>query len=460
MRSSRRTSSGQRRGRHGRARGLSRRTLGRFALALLAGVILAWPVLIRGLPYYLAQDHAELGLILSPSHPAPLLAEAESLRADLLSVVPSGWSSDAHGPQEKDQAAGGPSLEEVQAKEARIRALAEQVIVSDPLNARAFSLLGEMAPGEASARGLMLDAEQRFRHDTVAVFWLLNDSYRHQDFAQAVAYADVLLRTRPQLTKYVLAYLGDMAGDPRGRSEIVHLLAARAPWRPSFFAQISPNVRDLGAPFTIMLALRSTAQPVTLTEASPYASFLVGKGLVDTAYNVFLQLQASERLQSLGFLSNPDFAEEPSGMPFDWKLSPGRNGLAELIDGTDKTSEHVLHISLAGGRVKFPEVSQTLTLAQGTYQLQGKVKGRLDAIRPVLWEVRCLFGARAQIGHSDPLSGDAADWRGFALDIVVPPGEDCRGQSLRLFHDSRSASEELATGDLWLAHLNLSRVQR
>ena len=54
--------------------------------------------------------------------------------------------------------------------------------------------------------------------------------------------------------------------------------------------------------------------------------------------------------------------------------------------------------------------------------------------------------------------GQAEEWRVFSLEAEVPETEDCRGQTLRLFHDSRMASEELISGEAWFAALRLERV--
>jgi hypothetical protein len=55
------------------------------------------------------------------------------------------------------------------------------------------------------------------------------------------------------------------------------------------------------------------------------------------------------------------------------------------------------------------------------------------------------------------LIGDAQQGRIFALDAEVPAGGDCVGQVVRLFHDSRSASEELISGEVWFEGLHLER---
>jgi hypothetical protein len=56
------------------------------------------------------------------------------------------------------------------------------------------------------------------------------------------------------------------------------------------------------------------------------------------------------------------------------------------------------------------------------------------------------------------LLGQSQEWRVFSLEVEIPQAEDCHGQTLRLFHDSRSASEEFIPGEVWFTGLRLERV--
>ncbi len=56
------------------------------------------------------------------------------------------------------------------------------------------------------------------------------------------------------------------------------------------------------------------------------------------------------------------------------------------------------------------------------------------------------------------LLGQSLQWRIFSLEADVAQFEECRGQTLRLFHDSRSASEELLHGEVWFSDLHLERI--
>jgi hypothetical protein len=80
------------------------------------------------------------------------------------------------------------------------------------------------------------------------------------------------------------------------------------------------------------------------------------------------------------------------------------------------------------------------------------------AKRGLRWELRCSGGARQKLAETDMLLGQSQQWRVFSLEVDIPEANDCVGQTLHLFHDSRSASEEFISGEVWFAGLHLERV--
>ena len=56
------------------------------------------------------------------------------------------------------------------------------------------------------------------------------------------------------------------------------------------------------------------------------------------------------------------------------------------------------------------------------------------------------------------LLGQSQQWRVFSFDTEVPHLSECPGEILRLVHNSRSASEELLSGEVWFSDLRLTRV--
>ena len=338
-----------------------------------------------------------------------------------------------------------------------IRRLAIRTIANDPLNARAFRLLAEAADGSDAVRLLMQEALKRSRRDAIALVWLLNDSAYRKDFQAALGHADLLMRTHPELSAYVFSCLALIAEVPGGSPLLVQELTRAPPWRASFFEVLPRHVKEPGTPLKLMIALKESGKPPTSKELAPYLTFLINKNHVDTAYNAWLQFLPETELDTLGLLTHPNFEQDPSGSPFDWHIARGVNAVAELL-ALGAENERALHVSFGIGRVQFPEVSQIVFLAPGKYRLEGKLRGSIIAKRGLRWQILCTSGTRRSLGETDMLLGQSQQWRAFSLEVDVPEAEDCVGQTLHLFHDSRSASEEFISGEVWFTGLRLERV--
>ena len=337
-----------------------------------------------------------------------------------------------------------------------IRSLAIQAIANDPLNAEAFRLLGETTDSPNSVRVLMQEVLKRSRRHSIALLWLLNDRYYHKDFGAAVDHANMLLRTHSELAVYAFNYLALIAEDPEGRPLLVQELARAPAWRASFFAALPPQVKQSDTPLKLMIALKESGKHPSNKELAPYLNFLISRNSIEAAYNAWLQFLPKAELDTLGLLTHPNFEQDPTGLAFDWQIARGLNSVAEFLSlGTQ--SERSLHVSFGGGRVQFPEVSQVVLLPAGKYRLEGKLRGSIIAKRGLRWQLRCTSGSRI-LGETDMLMGQSPQWRTFRLEAVVPQTDDCRGQTLRLFHDSRSASEELISGEAWFSGLHLERI--
>ena len=83
----------------------------------------------------------------------------------------------------------------------QIRELVERAIAQDPLNARAFRILGQISErtsDEMQTEKLMQAAVRRSLLESVAVYWMMRKSFQDHDYKAAIRYADILMRTRPQ----------------------------------------------------------------------------------------------------------------------------------------------------------------------------------------------------------------------------------------------------------------------
>ena len=71
---------------------------------------------------------------------------------------------------------------------AQIRSWAELALLNDPLNARAFRILGQLSKrtsDEERTEALMQAAVRRSLLESVAVYWMMRRSYQDQDYRAA-----------------------------------------------------------------------------------------------------------------------------------------------------------------------------------------------------------------------------------------------------------------------------------
>lgn len=446
----------------------------RALFAALLGFFLCWAVLTKSLPYGLAASQPDLALALNSNNPNALIGKAEETREKLLSIMgiePQAKNQeDAQGPGEDIKAGtiaklpqAGPDYQPQglrQELRKQIRELAGRAIAHDPLNAAAYRLLAETTDNSARARSLMGEALKRSRRESVAAFWLLNDSYYRKDFSAAIGYADILLRTKPDIASYIMNYLANVARDRAGRGELAMRLAENPSWRRNFLASLWELLHKDPAALALVAELRTTKSPAVTGELSPYINYLAWNGAADTAYNLWLETLPPDRLDNLGLLTAPEFEAAPAGSAtvFDWGIEPGVNASAEFVSAGQPGRRRLLHVAFGEGRIEFPVVRQVLLLPPGRYRLEGKLRGSIIGKRGLRWELVCDSAAQTRLGASDLLEGESEPWRLFTFEADVPQSTDCIGQVLRLFHDARSASEQYLSGEAWFAGMDLKPI--
>ncbi len=433
-------------------------------------LICLWLVLTASLPYALAPTQPDAALALNPNNPLALLREADERRTKLVAITgigaekPNG-TEDAKREERSNtlstlpEAKGSENeLREREDLREEIRDLALRALASDPLNAGAYRALAEVVSGADHVRLLMQKAFEHSRRESVAVFWLLNDSYYRNDFKAILHYSDILLRTRPDLGTYIYSYLSLLAAEPEGRSLLVDRLASEPAWRKQFFQVFPRASKNADAPLLVMTTLRDAGKPLLDKELAPYLNFLISINRIDAAYNAWLQFLTVGQLEKIELLTNGRFESKPSGLPFDWKIDRGVNAIADFVPLAKNSLGNAFHIKFSDGRVQFPQISQVLFLPPGRYRLEGNLRGSISGKRGLRWQIRCASGAQKVLGETEMLLGQSPQWRVFAFDAEVPQLSECAGESVRLIHDSRSASEELLSGEVWFSDLRLTHV--
>ncbi|MDX2306664.1 MAG: hypothetical protein NW216_00320 [Hyphomicrobium sp.] len=452
----------------GRALSSARQNPLRLALVSAMGVGLGWLVLKSTLPYVFARSDPDIALALSPANPDALIARAEALRKRLLESALAAEKSPAN-PIAGLREAAGVTLEptgrkpltddERAALSKEIADLARRALAEGPLNATAYRLLGEATTNRDETRKFMAAAVRLSKREATAAFWLLNDSFEQKNFAAALDYADILYRTRPELTSYVTAFLTGMAGLPEFRTHLLDELAKNPEWRPKLMADLPEALDDPQITLALLTGLRDRGTPPTEKELAAYLNRLVSTGRIDLAYDAWLRFLPPAEADQAGLVTNPGFDTPPRDHPFDWQIARGANALAEIVPRPEPGGGGALHVSFGSGRVRFPEVSQILMLPAGKYRLSGSYRGSIVARRGLVWQIACTRGApkARALSETANIMGEAKNWQTFEMTFDVPPGNTCVGQKLRLFHDKRSASEELIRGEIWFDDFKIAR---
>ncbi len=249
--------------------------------------------------------------------------------------------------------------------------------------------------------------------------------------------------------------------DEKAVGALKTLLVSNPPWRSSFFSKLPGTISDARTPLQLLLSVKETASPPTVADLSGYLNFLIGRKFYELAYYTWLQFLPPEQLSRAGLLANGSFEVTPSGLPFDWIISPASSGVTtDIALRPQLDGEHALYLEFGPGRADFRGVSQILMLAPGAYELKGQYKGEIIGRRGLQWSIKCVGAPRARepIGESRMVLGMARTWTDFLIPFTVPDKE-CRAQELRLVLAARSASERFVSGSIWYDELEISRVE-
>ena len=406
------------------------------------GFFLIWAVIMGSVAAYLADTQPEIAIQLRSTNPTALLnlatAELKRYRAD----------NDSSTPAKPDPEA-----------RAKIGSWAKLALRSDPLNPRAFRLLGQLSAqgsNEEQTMPLMAAAAHRSLRESDAIYWMMQKSYRDEDYRAVVRYADTLLRTRPSTAQHVMPILGKLAEHETASVELKQLLLTNPPWRAGFLDQLPANISDARTPLEVLLSLKDSSAPPTPADLRSYLNFLISHRFHELAYYAWLQFLPAEQISKVGLLFNGEFEFPPSGLPFDWTLSRSSGVAIKVAERPDKEGDHALLLDFGVGRVELPRITQLVTLAPGRYRFQGTTKVDVVSQRGLQWRITCVGKADTQLGESSVVQGTGAGWQDFSFSFTVPE-TDCPAQEVQLVFNARWASEQFISGSIWYDDLRIVR---
>jgi len=435
--------------------------IGLFLFWVPLALVLIWAVFAKSYVAYLADANPALAVRMSSANPAAFLnlaqAEMKRIAEAPASPVP---GKDAPAAEDDDadiisRLSGEPE------DRARLNTWARTALSGDPLNARAFRILGQVSASESNDKltgSFMEAASRRSLRESAAIYWMMLKAYEARDYRTAIHLADILMRTRPNSARYVVPVLGKIAETENDGGELQRLLAANPPWRREFLDRLPANITDARTPLKIMLGLKDSSVPPSADDLKRYLNFLTSKGFHELAYYAWLQFLPPEQLGKVGLLYNGDFEATPSGLPFDWRFKEGANVSIKIDQRSSKEDGRALVLDFGAGRVSELGVTQLVTLPPGQYRFEGRTNMDVVSQRGLQWRITCANKAKTRIAESPVARGFSKDWESFAFAFTVPD-DDCRAQYVELAFDARWASEQFISGTIWYDDLGIVQDQ-
>ena len=429
----------------------------RVVLMGLSGLVLSWQILTLGLSNNLAETQPERSLFFK-SNPNALLQLADQQ----LNGKPEATQAQPAAPP-NSAATASSAIGARTAPTDAIAALARRALHNDPMNARAYRILAQLAElggDEARADVLMQAAFQHSKRESYASYWLAHKAGAQGDFTRAVELIDGLLRVRPQLTRALAPFLLNLVEAHGKLNEIMALLDNNPDWRRGFLEQMIFAASNPRTPLTILLRLKDTALPPLDGNVAQYINYLVGHTNFEVAYETWLLFLPVEQLSVAGRLFNGKFEVGSAGSqnsPFDWKVAAGPGVVIDYVQRPGVPGDRALLLEFQDRRAEFPGVTQTTLLVPGQYKLKGQMHGAIKTRRGLRWSIRCLTKVNSPpIAMSNLLLGQNKNWERFEFVFTVPDS-NCRAQEVKLSLDARSASDQFTAGSIMFDDLEIER---
>lgn len=429
--------------------------------SLLACLIFLWLILRHSLTVALSENYPEISSFLNSTSASPIikLAQREVTSAlvgrEEAPTPTNDGNSEVIIKSNKDQQSNSPSANNLM----KLRSGLISVIRNEPINAKAFRLLGQLASlsdDQKTASRMMYQSTQLSLHDPIALYELLKSSMSSHKYAAAIYYADAFLRGFPTSDKLIAPILMEIMSTDQARPLLVKTLAENPPWRlallNSSYAQ--SGLRDIQAPLKLLEALKDAGSPPQLKELVSYLKYLFENKEYDLAYSTWLLFMPEELMDQTGMIFNGSFEVDPTGLIFDWTIGAGKEVEVGISSRPDDESNRALYVEFGMGRTQFPLVQEIILLTPGNYELSFLVKGQLTARRGLEWRIVCENGKKIEV--SQTILGRYQGWRRITSNIDIPK-EGCRFQYIRLVHLARSASEQMAEGSLWFDDVTIQR---
>jgi hypothetical protein len=297
-----------------------------------------------------------------------------------------------------------------------------------PLDARPFLILGhqQLLDGEPVRAVETLEAGQRLDPRQRLIHLLLLDRYlRTGRYADAGTQMSLLSRLLGGTQASVATAMAQMLLDPQTREGVRRTLAGDHGLERSVLIALA---RSDTAPD----ALFALATPAARADAAGKESWgpiivarLVEQNRFAEARAIWARVYRLSPAQASTPIFDADFREVSASPPFNWTLTAGSLGAADIRNGGLAIDYY--------GRDSGVLASQLLVLSPGRYRFAFTVDaGQTDNAARLGWTVACATGAKTALASARVVAGPTR--RRLATEFVVPA--DCPAQTLSLMGEA------------------------
>ena len=192
-----------------------------------------------------------------------------------------------------------------------------RAVALSPLSEPAFAAAALASQDPAQSAALLAHAWQLSRRDPVVLAGWLRDAAARHDPGRAFAAIDALYRLQLSTPQRVQPLAG-LLGEAAFRQEAVRVLAAPAPWRAPFIADLATIPVARPALMTLVRDLQGSPRPLTAEELQPAIANLSFGQAPDPLLAFGLWRQLAPAADALEW---PDAPASRPLSPFDWALA-------------------------------------------------------------------------------------------------------------------------------------------
>lgn len=341
---------------------------------------------------------------------------------------------------------------------------ARRLLAVDPIDGRAYRILAQVADAQGRrerAAELYRVAARRAPRDQAAHLWLIQRSLERGDRSTALEHFDQLL-THAGASVSIHSALVKLGADEQFADALADRMRARPAWRRGLVAALlQAKGADRASADQVLGAMRRDGS-LDAEEFDAWIAKLMKEGAWAEAHARWAG-DLLEAGQAMPMVFNGDFASEPSGTGFDWRLVPGSGALVQIVPG--RQGGKALAVRFEGSRASRTVVEHALLLAPGAWRLRYWVRSEaLHSDVGLGWSIHCGQGKRRQLLAGVALGGTEG-WRLVEEGFIVPE-EECEGQWLRLGNAAKSdkagrpgraPATQWASGELVVAAVAIAR---